>query len=136
MPADSNSDLCQTNWPVSYDGLGYECYVYFPVTVPVGHTIQQIAVLHGTGPMDPNSPPFIHAYLSSVDQQVNTSQNFLWQSTAVFPLTIDRHPLMQEIITAHGTVYPDAFQVAAKTTYNVIVAVQYHSVVGLEITYN
>lgn len=131
-PASSNTDLCQAG-VMYYYAYDWECYVYFPITVPVGHTIQQIAIDHETGA----NAPFINAFLFGIDHATQQTQAFNWISfDPVPPGTIDRHPLMQEIITPHGTAYPDAFQVAPNTLYSVVVAIQNHGVSGIEVTYN
>ena len=136
MPVTQNTDLCQTMQPFAYFAFDTECYVWFPISVPVGHTIQQIAVIHMTDSMNPN-PPLIFAVLDTMDHAQNESQLFYWSSTnPVAANTLERRPLMQEIVTKSGTVYPDAFQVAPNTMYSVLVGLTNHGVSAIELTYN
>ena len=117
-----------TNW-----GINFDCVVDFPLTVPVGRTIQQISVVHG---LDFLTYAFdkIEAKLVVMSyqppQQINTTM-FDWVSTS--NTIIDTHPMMAQF----GKLYPDQFQVLANTAYQVEVTLSPGAQVSaIVVTYN
>lgn len=136
IQATPNPEDCAIYFPLGFGTGSNECYVDFPLSIPVGHTIEQIAVLHSTDNMFPNGQPFIEAFLSvaTLAPAWNDAGKFAWSSSNAVPTgTIDRHTLMAQF----GKVYVDQFVVAPSTNYTVHVSLQYGAAVsGIEVTYN
>ena len=128
---------CDAQFGVDYISGHEACYVEFPISVPVGHSIQQIAILHSTD----NSFlfPLVTATLQVTHlSPLSTSPEFSWISVdPVFTGSVDDHKLMSEIVSRGGTVYVDQFVVEPKTMYSVILQLQNGAAVeGVEITYH
>ncbi len=109
------------------------CEVGFPLTIPVGHTIKQIAVIHAdTGNF---ADPYIQTYLDirQTFPPYSPSSMFFWDSTTPVPGgTVATTKLMAQV----GKTYPDAFVVQMGNLYTVIVRVAEGARVdGLQITY-
>jgi hypothetical protein len=109
------------------------CDFEIPLTIPAGHTIQQISVVHGTANLYPN--PEIEAQLLHVDF---VPGGYVWQ----FPWSsVDHVPdgefqvsrLMAQ--TKFGG-YPDAFLVQPNTIYKVVLHIESGALAtGLQVTY-
>jgi hypothetical protein len=110
------------------------CVVTFPITVPVGHAIKQITVLHSNNWLYPD--PDIHGYLDTRQFVAPYSHDdaFVWDSSTPVPGgTIEATRLMSQL----GNTYYDAFTVDSGTTYSVVVWLFHGAVInGLQITYN
>lgn len=110
------------------------CFLDFPLTIPAGHTIDQIYVFHGTAVGVPN--PFIDAFVATqaVVPPYNNNWSFDYQSTAAVPAgTIASSRLMAQA----GKVYVDAFLVRTDTVYHVVVhLVNGAYVSGLQVIYD
>jgi hypothetical protein len=141
LPTDGDPSACVASAVFGFWGpTGGQCYLDFPLTIPVGHTIQQIAVVHSTNAMNP-AGAFISSFVgtltfSSVPAQEN--QLFLWSSFGqVLPSgSYDRHQLMAQVAAPKGTLYPDSFPIVAGTTYHVFVQLENTYLAGIEVTYN
>jgi hypothetical protein len=133
----TDNPACTPYQPFAFGSstLGGQCYVDFPVSLPVGRTIQQIAVLHGSDNTNPANQPYFEALLDVVTllPAIDETEKFLWTSTAPVPTgLVDRHQLMAQ---AKG-IYFDQFQVLGYTQYHVIVSLDYGAFVsGIEVTY-
>jgi len=137
LPTNADPDhQCVPSFPDSFGSDSDECYLAFPLSIPVGHTIQQIAVYHGTDNMFPGGQPYFYAHLETVTTAptATESSKFSWESSNAVPTdTIQTHRLMMQV----NNIYFDQFQVAPKTTYQVVVALMNGaSVSGIEVTYN
>lgn len=124
-------DDCIPYLPYVYGSTSNECYLTFPLSIPVGHTILGIAVTHGTDNMFPGGQPFFFAYLdvSTLVPATNDVEKFIWTSSSVVPSgTFDKHPLMTHL---------DQFPVLPNTIYQVVVGLANGAdVAGIEVTYN
>jgi len=112
-----------------------QCILKFPLTIPMGHTIQQIFVSYGTDSLYPGGAPYIAAMLATVDLNVHSENlDFMWSSTSSVPDgTIVSHKLMAQV----GKTYPDQFAVASNTTYQVLVQFEHGVIVyGVSVVYN
>jgi hypothetical protein len=118
---------------LSFASGGEPCLLRFPLTVPVGKSVQQIAVMYSTNSLFPGTPS-IEAWLEivNIDPAFET-QAFLWSSDATVPDgTIATHRLMS---TLKG--YPDQFAVPSNRTYQVVVHMWNGvSVQAVQVTYN
>jgi hypothetical protein len=113
----------------------YLCKLYFPITIPAGHTIQQIGIVHGDlAPAVPN--PTTAAFLLTSQIPTGLDQKFWWSSVIPIPNnTLEVTPIMAQTLVPKFP-YPDAFVVQSDTTYVVAVLVQNGShVAGVQITY-
>jgi hypothetical protein len=114
---------------------GTFCEVAFPLSVPVGHTIKQIAVLHGDNVNFPD--PNIHVWLDErqLIAPFGYQVPFTWDngSVQVLPLgSLQMTPLMAQF----GKLFPDAFVVQPTYSYAVVVHLWHGALVeGLQITY-
>ncbi len=116
--------------------VGTPCNIDFPIEVPVGHSIQQITVIHSTNTADSN--PFIFAKLAITEfYPFHVEPYFIWTSTDLVPDgAVDFHNLMTQTTTKAGTLYPDQFQVLPNTMYHLHVLIQdLAAIEGLQITY-
>jgi hypothetical protein len=115
------------------DFSDFDCRLDFPLTVPVGHTIQQIFVIHGNDVFDYASGA-IEAKLVAMNFQPpvqTTTTMFDWISSG--SLLIDTHPLMAQV----GKLYLDQFQVLPNTAYEVEVTLSSGGQVSaVAVTYN
>jgi hypothetical protein len=111
----------------------FDCRLDFPLTVPVGHTIQQISVIYGTNTFWYASGA-IAAKLVVTSLQPpaqSTTTKFDWNYVSTLPLEV--HPLM----ATFGKVYIDQFPVAANTSYQVEVTLSSGAQVSaIAVTYN
>jgi len=109
------------------------CEVGFPVTIPVGHTIKQIAVMHDDNLLFPD--PYIQAELDTRQMFAPFlyDDQFHWDSQGPVPGgTIVTSRLMAQT----GKLYPDAFVVQMGIVYTVVVRLVDGAVIdGLQITY-
>jgi hypothetical protein len=135
----SDGSGCQINgWPkgIGPKELGATCDFEFPVTIPVGHTIQQIEIVHAAGA---NAGAFITAFLGTVDfVSSSTTMQFQWLSNAIIPAgSFVASPLMKQVqLHPSGVGYPDAFVVQPNTMYRVVLHLEDGGdVTGLRITY-
>lgn len=126
-----------------YSGLGINgapgfCEFEIPLTVPAGHTIQQISVVHRDIVGVPIPNPVYLASLSSIDFStgVFSSGQFLWTSSGNLPndaFKVTR--LMAQPVFPKNT-YPDAFLVQPNTMYEVSLYIEGSAIVtGLQVTY-
>lgn len=127
---------CFPGFPSGYGSWADECYLVIPISVPVGHTIQQIAVYHGTANYMPPGQPFFETYLDIVtlSPSLSESDKFLWNSSSPLPDgVVERHALMSQF----GKVYVDQFLVAPNTMYNLSIALHNGAYISaVEVTYN
>jgi len=116
------------------------CYLEFPLTVPVGRTIKQISVLHGTDEFLAN--PFIEAYVAvqpiAAPWGGFQTQLFYWSSNAqVASGTVASERLMAQTGVPPLVSYPDAFVTQSNRMYHVIMhLVNGAYVAGLQVTYD
>lgn len=110
------------------------CIVMFPISVPVGHSIKQIAVIHDNNSNYPD--PSIVAYLDAREFQAPYGYDveFYWSSsTPVVAGTIETTRLMSQL----GNTYYDTFTAAGDVIYNVAVQLNHGAIVhGIQVTYN
>jgi hypothetical protein len=109
------------------------CDFDIPLTIPAGHTIQQISVVHATANLDPN--PVIGAQLFHVDFVTSSSgYQFAYGSVDHVPDgTFQVSRLMAQ--TKFGG-YPDAFLVQPNTLYKVVLHLETGALAtGLQVTY-
>jgi hypothetical protein len=136
MQTSASPSDCFPQFPTGYGSWANECYLAIPISVPVGHTIQQITVYHGTENTMPPGQPFFEAYLNvdTLTPSWNEVTKFQWNSSSAVPDgTIEKHSLM----TQFGKVYVDQFPVAPSTTYNLSIALHNGAYISaVEITYN
>jgi hypothetical protein len=118
-------------------GIPNSCYFEIPLTIPAGHTIQQISVVHRDF-IGPFPLPAYSASLSSIDFSTGVVSNgqFPWDSFGNPPndaLQVKR--LMAQPVFPKNT-YPDAFLVQPNTLYEVALHVEGSAIVtGLQVTY-
>jgi len=118
---------------LSWSSDNQPCLLRFPLTVPAGHNIQQILVLHTTNSLFPGTPS-IQAWVEKVSiNPAVESGAFLWSSSAYVPDgTIDSHPLMS---TLKG--FPDQFAVSSNVIYQVVVDMfNGAGLYGIQVIYN
>lgn len=132
-----NSCRPNENWP----GGDYRfssmtdsgCRLDFPLQIPIGHTIQQIWVIHSTN-LWWYGFGTIEAKLVAMGLQPpmqTTTTMFDWSATGNW--VIDTHPLMAQL----GKSFPDAFQVLPGTAYEVEVLLSPGAQVSaVAVTYN
>ena len=140
LPTDGDPSVCVPEPLFGFWGPpGGQCYLDFPLSIPAGRTIQQVAIVHATDSMNPQSP-FVLAYVGGVKYSTPTQQiqKFLWSSLDYVPDgTYDVHRLMGQVLSPKGGfVYPDSFVVAADTAYHVFVQIENTGLVGIQVTYN
>ena len=132
-----NSCRPNLNWPTgdyrfsSITDSG--CRLDFPLQVPIGHTIQQISVIHSTN-LWWYASGAIEAKLVVMGLQPpvqTTTTMFDW--SAMGNWVFDIHPLMAQF----GKTFPDAFQVLPSTAYEVEVLLSPGAQVSaIAVTYN
>jgi hypothetical protein len=112
------------------------CNVRFAINVPVGHTIEQISVVHSTDSTI-SSPSIIASLVPVLLQPLDFGQEFYWSSVDYVPdNTVGINNLMTQTATKGGILYPDQFQVQPNTLYNVSVQLQNGAgVQGILVTY-
>jgi hypothetical protein len=124
------------------DALGWRpfdatatCKVAFPVVVPIGKTIKQIIVLHGTTDFAAQSEieAGLNVYPATAPWQPATYE-FAYHDATIFPgFDVVHASLMQQI----GKVFPDAFVVLPTNLYYVNVSVSYSAfVAGIQVYYD
>ena len=109
------------------------CYVDFPLTVPTGHTVKQITVLHGTVSFLPY--PAIEAYLAiqPFASPEGTINEFDWVSSNYFA---DGTLQKDQIMAQWGKSFPDQFVMQIDNLYHVVVKLDQAAwVAGLQVTY-
>ena len=114
-------------WPngIGPSELGAICDLEFPITIPAGHTVSQIEVVHGAGA----NAGFITAFLGTLDfTTAATAMKYQWLSNnPVPPGTYQSSPLM-----SHGV----TFVVQPNTMYRLVMHLEDGGdVSGLRITY-
>jgi hypothetical protein len=140
---DDPANNCSPNlsWPAAdyrFSSIGIsDCRLDFPLQIPVGHTIQQISVIHGTNTLW-YANGAIDAKLVVMSFQApmqTTTTMFDW--SAMGNWLIDSHPLMAQLVTQYGTVYLEQFQDLPNKAYEVEVALSPGAQVSaIAITYN
>ena len=109
------------------------CSIDFPLTIPAGHTIDQIWVIHGDDGFFPYRQ--IQAWLGTQDSAAPFDSNvlFLWTDSSTPPFgTIVTDHLMAQSYKA----FPDAFMVAPGTLYHVVVRLYGSAILyGLSVRY-
>lgn len=127
--------VCFPSFPYVFTSGQDECYLSFPLSIPVGHTIEQIAVIYTTNDALPGQP-FFQTWLEAdtLIPSGGEKESFFWTTTAETPTaTFEKHLLMIQL----GKLYPDQFQVAPDTIYHVHVALMNGAAIGgVEVTYN
>jgi hypothetical protein len=123
----------------TYVGIGIAtssiCDFEIPLTVPVGHTIQQVSVVHGTDNNIFLPPPVISASLSTLDFATPfVGGQFSWSSFDYLPNGVFQVTrLMAQ--TKFGA-YPNAFLVQPNTMYEVVLHIEGTAfATGLQVTY-
>jgi hypothetical protein len=110
------------------------CRVEFPLTLPAGTTIEQIAVIHGTSyPLLPQ--PTISVLVRKMGNDFVNDQSlmFSWNSTTPVPNNV---LAKSNMMAQFGKIFPDAFVVQSDAMYQVEVTLHDWSyVTGLQITY-
>ena len=112
--------------------LGGSCQVVFPITLPAGYTIKQIAVLY-SGSANVNIDAYVATQAIAAPWSV-PSQQFSWVSAAPVPAgTVARANLMGQV----GKSFPDAFSSEPNRMYHVVVDVEGGAMVnGLQVMYD
>lgn len=130
MSGDSLGSGCHIGPFISADVSGGICDFQIPLTVPTGHTIQQISVVYSVA----NNPSFIHASLEVLDFVTPMeSTQFEWLSNPGPNGVLQVNRLMAQ--TKYGA-YPDAFLVQPNTMYQVLLHLEDGAfAAGLQITY-
>lgn len=124
--------------PHRFTTLGQVCHLDFPLTVPAGHTIQQIFVIHSQSSMYNNDPTCaIEASLAvtTLTTPITTVPKFDWAAPCFLPsgFTVESQPLMAQF----GKLYPDQFQVLLNTNYQVDVTLTNGAEIeGIAVLYN
>jgi hypothetical protein len=124
-------------WISAYYSFGQpagNCTIEFPLTLPAGTTIEQIAVIHGTSyPLLPQ--PAISVLVRSRGNAFANDQSimFSWNSTTPVPLNV---LAKTNLMAQFGKTFPDAFVVQNDTMYQVeITLTDLSYVTGLQVTY-
>ena len=136
IPASTNPDNdCYVEAAVGFvaeAAFGF-CQVDFPLTIPSGHTIKQISVIHG----DKNfyGDPFVYAFLAftHIGVPYDTASTFYKESHVplIYP-AVQGMPLMAQI----GKLFPDSFVVQPGAIYHVIVHLERGTTVeGIQVIY-
>jgi len=138
-PYDGDPSACIPGANYYWGPDGATCYLTVPLTIPVGHTIQQVAIVHSTDSMIPGAP-FIQSFVGDLRyaSPLANDTHFLWTSWDYVPDgTFEAHRLMKQIVVpGGGTTYPDAFVVAPDTAYYVFLQIENESFWGVRVTYN
>ena len=112
---------------------GISCDITFPITLPVGHTIKQIAVIHHDNLVFPNAS--ISAYLQGrqLAPPYQDYDAFFWDQVSPVP---SGTRATDRMMAQSGKLYPDAFVVQMGFTYTIHMTVRNGAVIdGLQITY-
>lgn len=150
--------LNETSWIAGGPPSVYKCNLVFPIPLPSGRVIRQIAVLYGALPHEdypfltcdeqPNDNPncwapqqWIAAYvqetvIAGAGSGVG-SQKFYWESSDDVPVgPVAKENLMNEGVTGHPK-YPDSFTLQPNRLYQVQVSAAGDTgIVGLRIIYD
>lgn len=132
-PLGSGCSVANASRSISASDLGSTCDLEIPLTVPTGHTIQQIAVVHGNEIIGGGA--LIYTALNTLDfPSAANSSHFELISTTPVPIgTFQATRLMTQL--KNGT-YVDAFTVLPNTMYQVVVHLESGAfVTGLQVTY-
>jgi hypothetical protein len=104
------------------------------VPVPIGKTLQQVTLLHGSNLIGSSSQ--FYAVLNFTLLRPNLTNGFLFSkndAASLGPNIVVSTPLMQQI----GKAYPDQFVVDADHIYHVTVTLNGEAILwGMQITYN
>lgn len=117
---------------VAVDHIAGICDFAFPLTIPPGHTIEQITIVHGT--LANHGLAVVNAYLSTLNFATSVpGTEFEWLSSAVVPDgTFQGTHLMNQ--TKFG--YPDEFVTQPNTMYQIVAHVEDGAfVTGLQVIY-
>lgn len=134
MNGDPLASGCQVgNGPyISSVVLGGICDFQIPLTVPTGHTIQQISVIYG----DKNiGPALIYAGLSALNF-VTPPDSMQFESMWGGPVPAGALQVKRLMAQTKYGAYPDAFVVQPNTMYQVVLHLDSGAIAaGLQVTY-